>query len=134
MDLVPVAFLPFRSCSIAPRITFKSLSSIALRVHLVATLVLACGPAIAAPIAPPAAIARPVPAVRPAPVAQPARPTTTARPTPAARPAPRTPPVPPMAFYVAKGAAHSCGRGCDSWIAAEGQVDSGAAARFREVF
>jgi hypothetical protein len=39
-----------------------------------------------------------------------------------------------MTFYVAKGAADSCGRGCDSWIAVEGQVDSGAAARFRKFF
>lgn len=103
-----------------------------LRVLLVATLVLACGPAMAATTMP---IARPAPTARAAPVAQPAltaRPTRTAR--PAARPAPRTPPVPPMTFYVAKGAADSCGRGCDSWIAVEGQVDSGAAPRFRKFF
>jgi hypothetical protein len=37
----------------------------------------------------------------------------------------------PMAFYLVKGAAEACGRGCDSWIAAEGQIDAGAAARFR---
>jgi hypothetical protein len=53
---------------------------------------------------------------------------------PAARRAPRTPPVPPMTFYVARGAADACGRGCDSWIAVEGQVDSGAAPRFRKFF
>jgi hypothetical protein len=38
----------------------------------------------------------------------------------------------PMAFYVVKGAADTCGRGCDSWIAAEGQIDAGAAPRFRK--
>jgi hypothetical protein len=50
----------------------------------------------------------------------------------ATRPAPHEAPVPPMVFYVVKGAADSCGRGCDRWIAAEGQVDSGAAPRFRK--
>src|SRR5713101_6631869 len=50
----------------------------------------------------------------------------------ASRPAPREAPPPPMVFYVAKGAPDACGRGCDSWIAIEGQVDSGAALRFRK--
>lgn len=36
-----------------------------------------------------------------------------------------------MVFYVARGAPGSCGRGCDRWIAAEGQIDSQAAARLR---
>jgi hypothetical protein len=36
-----------------------------------------------------------------------------------------------MTFYVAKGAPDSCGRGCDSWIEAEGQIDPTAAARFK---
>src|SRR5258706_13508168 len=48
------------------------------------------------------------------------------------RPAPPDAPPPPMGFYVAKGAPDACGRGCDSWIAVEGQVDSGAALRFRK--
>ncbi|WP_334395410.1 hypothetical protein [Bradyrhizobium sp. AZCC 2289] len=39
-----------------------------------------------------------------------------------------------MTFYVAKGAPDACGRGCDSWIAVEGQVDSAAAPRFRKFF
>src|SRR3981081_3484098 len=52
--------------------------------------------------------------------------------SPAIRPAPREAPTPPMVFYVAKGAPDACGRGCDSWIAIEGQVDSGAALRFRK--
>jgi hypothetical protein len=39
-----------------------------------------------------------------------------------------------MTFYVVKGAPDACGRGCDSWIAVEGQVDSGAAPRFRNFF
>jgi hypothetical protein len=42
-------------------------------------------------------------------------------------------PAAPMAFYVVKGAADACGRGCDSWIAAEGQIDAGAAPRFRKL-
>ena len=48
------------------------------------------------------------------------------------RAAPGEPLAPPMVFYVVKGAPDTCGRGCDSWIAAEGQIDSGAAARFRK--
>lgn len=43
-----------------------------------------------------------------------------------------TTPVAPMAFYVVKGALDTCGRGCDSWIAVEGQVDSAAAVRFKK--
>src|SRR5256885_10426716 len=43
------------------------------------------------------------------------------------------PPAPtgPMVFYVVKGTNDTCGRGCDSWIAVEGQVDSAAAPRFK---
>ena len=40
----------------------------------------------------------------------------------AARPRPVAPPA-PMMFYVVKGAPDACGRGCDRWIAVEGQVD-----------
>jgi hypothetical protein len=36
-----------------------------------------------------------------------------------------------MTFYVVKGAPDSCGRGCDSWIEAEGQIESGTGARFK---
>jgi hypothetical protein len=36
-----------------------------------------------------------------------------------------------MTFYVVKGAPDACGRGCDSWIAAEGKVESDTAARFK---
>jgi len=39
--------------------------------------------------------------------------------------------APKLMIYLAKGAANSCGPGCDRWIAVEGKVDSGAAARFR---
>jgi len=39
---------------------------------------------------------------------------------------------PPMMFYVVKGAPDSCGRGCDSWIAVEGQIDGAAAVRFKK--
>lgn len=45
-------------------------------------------------------------------------------------PASRT--VHPMMFYVVKGAPDACGRGCDSWIAVEGQVDGAAAPRFKK--
>ena len=48
------------------------------------------------------------------------------------RAAPGEPLAPPMVFYVVKGAPDACGRGCGSWIAAEGQIDSGAAPRFRK--
>lgn len=41
---------------------------------------------------------------------------------------------PPIVFFVAKGAAGACGPGCDSWIAAEGRFDDGAAARLRQLF
>jgi hypothetical protein len=50
---------------------------------------------------------------------------------PGTRPAPAKV-APPMTFYVVKGAPDACGRGCDSWIAVEGQIDSGAAQRFRK--
>ena len=50
----------------------------------------------------------------------------------AVRPAPAAIPTPPMVFYIAKGAPDACGRGCDRWIAVEGQVDGGAALRFRK--
>ncbi len=41
-------------------------------------------------------------------------------------------PKAPMTFYVVKGAPDACGHGCDRWIAVEGQIDGGAAARFRK--
>ncbi len=47
-------------------------------------------------------------------------------------PAPAKVAIAPMVFYLVKGAPDACGRGCDSWIEAEGQIDSGAAARFRK--
>ena len=39
--------------------------------------------------------------------------------------------APKLMIYLAKGAANSCGWGCDRWIAFEGQIDQGAAARVR---
>jgi hypothetical protein len=51
---------------------------------------------------------------------------------PSVRAAPGAMPVPPMVFYVAKGSPDACGRGCSRWIAIEGQIDSGAAVRFRK--
>ncbi len=41
--------------------------------------------------------------------------------------------IPPMDFFVARGGPNACGPGCDSWIAAEGLIDEGAAARLRRV-
>jgi hypothetical protein len=70
-----------------------------LRLVLVVTLALICGPASAAPLV---------------------------------RSAPGELPAPPMVFYVVKGAPDACGRGCDSWIVAEGQIDTAAAPRFRK--
>src|SRR5690349_3073404 len=37
----------------------------------------------------------------------------------------------PMIFVVAHGGADTCGTGCSDWIAAEGNFDKGAEARFR---
>jgi len=37
----------------------------------------------------------------------------------------------PMVFYLAKGEPNSCGAGCDRWIAAEGTITHGTAARMR---
>src|SRR5439155_10244725 len=53
---------------------------------------------------------------------------------PKARATPPKAVTPPMQFYVVKGAPDACGRGCDSWIAIEGKIDSNAAARFRKFF
>ena len=39
--------------------------------------------------------------------------------------------APKLIIYQAKGPANSCGPGCDHWIAVEGKVDQGAAARIR---
>jgi hypothetical protein len=82
------------------------------RILLAAVLVLACGPAKAAVSK--AAISKAAMSK--------------------ARPAPVKLPVPPMQFYVVRGAPDACGRGCDSWIAVEGKIDSGAAARFSRFF
>src|SRR5262245_23222816 len=37
-----------------------------------------------------------------------------------------------MIFFVAKGDAGACGRGCSEWIAAEGMIDGDAAQRLRD--
>jgi hypothetical protein len=100
------------------------------RIFLIAALTLVCGPASAglfglrttlAPNSPTAPAAKPQPAVKPAQASR-------GRPTP-----PKTP-TPPMQFYVVKGAPDACGRGCDRWIQLEGQIDGGAAGRFRNFF
>ncbi len=82
-----------------------------LRPVLAALFVLVCGPVAAQPLAR---------------LAQPAR----------ARAAITVRPIQthPVVFYVVKGAPDSCGSGCDTWIAIEGQIDGGAAARFRRFF
>jgi len=38
----------------------------------------------------------------------------------------------PMVFYLARGKPDACGPGCNEWIAAEGEIDAGAAPRFRK--
>jgi hypothetical protein len=52
-----------------------------------------------------------------------------------AAPVKRPPPAgllaPPVMFYVAHGAPDSCGRGCERWIAVEGQINGDAAGRFK---
>ena len=40
---------------------------------------------------------------------------------------------PPIVFYLAKGEADACGPGCNEWIAAEGQIDAGAAQRLSSI-
>lgn len=66
--------------------------------------------------------------------------------TPRAQPAPTSAPppartsapiqeiehAPKLLIYLAKGAPDACGRGCDRWIAIEGHVDDGAAARVEQ--
>jgi hypothetical protein len=47
------------------------------------------------------------------------------------RPSLAAAPAPPVMFYVAKGAPDACGRGCDRWIAVEGQINGDAAGRFK---
>jgi hypothetical protein len=36
-------------------------------------------------------------------------------------------------FYLARGEADACGRGCNEWIAAQGKIDPGAASRLRQL-
>lgn len=38
-----------------------------------------------------------------------------------------------MTFYVVKGAPDSCGRGCDSWVEAEGKIEIDTPARFKAI-
>jgi hypothetical protein len=87
-----------------------------LRHLIIAALLLFVAPALAAPVAAPA----PAPPVKRLPLAAPAK-----------RPSPATSFAPPVIFYVAKGTPDSCGRGCDRWIAVEGQINGDAAGRFK---
>lgn len=41
--------------------------------------------------------------------------------------------LPSISFYIAKGETGVCGPGCDTWIAGEGSIETGAAARFKRV-
>ena len=88
------------------------------RLLAIAALLLLAAPALAAPFWAPAPAA---PAKRP-PIAAPAK-----------RPSPADAPAPPVMFYVAKGAPDACGRGCDRWIAVEGQINGDAAGRFKAI-
>jgi hypothetical protein len=85
-----------------------------LRHLAIAVLLLFAAPALAAP----AVVPVPAPLVKRPALAVPAT-----RPSPAAGP--------PVMFYVAHGAPDSCGRGCDRWIAVEGQINGDAAGRFK---
>ena len=48
-------------------------------------------------------------------------------------PVPELRDIPPIMFFIAKGEAHTCGPGCDTWIGAYGQFDEGAPQRLRAV-
>jgi hypothetical protein len=76
-----------------------------------------------------AAPALATPAVAPAPAAPVKRPALAA---PHMRPTLKEPSSPPVMFYVAHGAPDSCGRGCNRWIAVEGQINGDAAGRFKQ--
>ena len=43
-------------------------------------------------------------------------------------------PLPQLTIYAAKGPPDSCGPGCDRWIAIEGKIEAGAAARVERFF
>jgi hypothetical protein len=92
----------------------------------IAALLLLAAPAFAArAVAPaPGALVKRPPLAAPAPRPSPA--------VPAKRSSPTTTFGPPVMFYVAKGAPDSCGRGCDRWIAMEGQINGDAAGRFKQ--
>lgn len=49
-------------------------------------------------------------------------------------PAPAAPHLPQLTIYAAKGPADACGPGCDRWIAIEGEIKRGAAARVERFF
>src|ERR1700723_2828070 len=51
--------------------------------------------------------------------------------SPKQRPQAPQSPEEPMTFYVVKGAPGACGHDCDTWIEAEGKVESNTAARFK---
>ena len=53
--------------------------------------------------------------------------------SPKQRPQAPKSPEEPMTFYVVKGASDACGRGCDTWIEAEGKVEADTAARLKEI-
>ncbi|HEY6256569.1 MAG TPA: hypothetical protein VIY51_12325, partial [Xanthobacteraceae bacterium] len=58
---------------------------------------------------------------------------TTSVPAKTASPAPSPEAMPDIEFYLARGEANACGRGCSEWIVAEGKIDGGAAQRLRRL-
>lgn len=112
---------------------FRTFALIAA-LHLFAMPASAAAPAPAVPAQRPAlsvSPARPVtgfPGIRPAPTVPVMRP---ALAVPSKKPAPATR-QPPVMFYIAHGPPDACGRGCDRWIAVEGEINGDAAVRFRK--
>jgi hypothetical protein len=95
-----------------------------VRISLIAALAIVCGPASAGLFGPMVSPAAQAPTAKAAKASHVSR----------VRPAPPKRPTPPMQFYVVKGAVDACGHGCDRWIQLEGQIDGGAAVRFRKFF
>jgi hypothetical protein len=58
---------------------------------------------------------------------------TSPEPAKASPPATSAEAVAEIVFYLARGEADACGRGCNEWIAAEGKIDAGAASRLRRL-
>jgi hypothetical protein len=123
---VPSQLMPFRPLAIAA-LYFLAVPALAAPA-VPPSLAPAQRPAVAPSPAPPVIG---FPGTRPAPTAPAVRPALAVPPKkPAPAPAPAAP-QPPVMFYIAHGAPDSCGRGCDRWIAVEGQINADAAVRFK---